>query len=121
MIAKIAVDAANFAIDKSYSYFVPFGMHLLPGMRVQVPFGRGNRRLEGVVLSVSEGDQWLKAGGSLPGQRACPVGVYAPHGIVFAGTLFLYLLRCRKSHASRRLVVSNQRNLPTDGGSLLGK
>jgi len=56
MIAKIAVDAANFAIDKSYSYFVPFGMHLLPGMRVQVPFGRGNRRIEGIVLSVSEGD-----------------------------------------------------------------
>ena len=55
MIAKIAVDAANFAIDKPYSYLVPYGMRLLPGMRVQIPFGRGNRRTEGVVLSVEEG------------------------------------------------------------------
>ena len=56
MIAKIAVDAANFAIDKPYSYAIPFGMALTPGMRVQIPFGRSNRRTEGVVLAVSEGD-----------------------------------------------------------------
>ena len=55
MIGKIAVAAANFAIDKPYSYFIPTGMDLAPGMRVQVPFGRGNRRTEGVVLSVEEG------------------------------------------------------------------
>lgn len=56
MIAKIAVDAANFAIDKPYSYFVPEGMNLLPGMRVQVGFGRGNRCTEGVVLAVEPGE-----------------------------------------------------------------
>ena len=55
MIAKIAVAAANFAIDKPYSYFVPTDMDLQPGIRVQVPFGRGNRRTEGVVLSVEDG------------------------------------------------------------------
>ena len=55
MIAKIAVSAATFAIDKPYSYAVPEGMTLLPGQRVTVPFGRGNRRCEGVVLSVEEG------------------------------------------------------------------
>lgn len=54
MVAKIAVSAANFAIDKPYSYRVPEGMALLPGMRVMVPFGRGNRHCEGVVLSVAE-------------------------------------------------------------------
>ena len=52
MVAKIAVSAANFAIDKPYSYAVPDGMVLQPGMRVMVPFGRGNRRCEGVVLAV---------------------------------------------------------------------
>ena len=57
MIAKIAVSAANFAIDKPYSYRVPEGMELLPGQRVQVPFGRGNRRSEGVVLAVESGSQ----------------------------------------------------------------
>lgn len=56
MIAKIAVDAANFAIDKLYSYWVPPEMTLAPGMRVQVSFGRGNRRTEGVVLAIEEGE-----------------------------------------------------------------
>ena len=55
MIAKIAVSAANFAIDKPYSYYFPQEMCLLPGMRVIVPFGRGNRNTEGVVLAVEEG------------------------------------------------------------------
>ena len=55
MIAKIAVSAATFAIDKPYSYALPEGMVLQPGQRVTVPFGRGNRRAEGVVLSVEAG------------------------------------------------------------------
>ena len=57
MIAKLAVSAATFAIDKPYSYVVPDGMKLLPGHRVTVPFGRGNRRCEGVVLSVEAGSE----------------------------------------------------------------
>ncbi len=56
MIAKIAVSAANFAIDKPYSYSVPAGLDVQPGMRVIVPFGRGNRRTEGVVLLLEAGD-----------------------------------------------------------------
>ena len=55
MIGKIAVSAANFAIDKPYSYRIPEGMALQPGMRVQVPFGRANKRTEGVVLAVEPG------------------------------------------------------------------
>ena len=55
MIAKLAVCAAYYAIDKPYSYLIPREMRLTPGMRVMVPFGRGNRRCEGVVLSVEEG------------------------------------------------------------------
>ena len=57
MIAKIAVSAANFAIDKPYSYCIPEGMDLCPGQRVTVPFGRGNRRCEGVVLALESGDE----------------------------------------------------------------
>ena len=56
MVAKIAVSAATFAIDKPYSYWVPEGMELKPGMRVTVPFGRGNRHCEGVVLAVEAGE-----------------------------------------------------------------
>ena len=57
MIAKIAVSAANFAIDKPYSYRIPENMTVSPGQRVLIPFGRGNRRCEGLVLSVEEGDE----------------------------------------------------------------
>ena len=57
MIAKIAVSAATFAIDKPYSYRVPEEMALQPGQRVQIPFGRGNRRTEGVVLTLESGDE----------------------------------------------------------------
>ena len=57
MIAKIAVSAATFAIDKPYSYRIRPDMELQPGQRVQLPFGRGNRRSEGIVLSVETGDE----------------------------------------------------------------
>ena len=56
MIAKLAVSAANFAIDKPYSYRIPEGMELAPGQRVTVPFGRGNRRCEAVVLALGQED-----------------------------------------------------------------
>lgn len=55
MIAKIAVSAANFAIDKPYSYHIPSQIELQPGSRVIVPFGRGNRQVEGIVLSIESG------------------------------------------------------------------
>ena len=57
MIAKIAVSAARFSIDKPYSYRFGPDMALVPGVRVMVPFGSGNRRTEGVVLSLAEGDE----------------------------------------------------------------
>ena len=40
-IAKIAIEAATYAIDKPYSYQVPDGMNVSAGLRVMVPFGRG--------------------------------------------------------------------------------
>lgn len=62
-IAKIAIEAAVYAIDRPYDYLVPEGMAVGAGMRVTVPFGRGNRRSEGMVLAVQEAvaDRPLKA------------------------------------------------------------
>ena len=57
MIAKVAVSAANFAIDKPYSYRIPENMQISPGQRVQLPFGRANKRTEGIVLAVAEDAQ----------------------------------------------------------------
>lgn len=57
MIGKIAVSAANFAIDKPYSYRIPEGMTVSPGQRVMLPFGRANKRCEGIVLTVEDGEE----------------------------------------------------------------
>jgi primosomal protein N' (replication factor Y) len=57
-IAKIAVALATFAIDKPYQYCIPNELEeaLQPGMRVMVPFGRGNKRSEGIVLAITQKD-----------------------------------------------------------------
>ena len=52
-IAKIAVSAATYAIDKPYDYLLPEELGASVGCRVLVPFGRGNRTCEGVILSVA--------------------------------------------------------------------
>ena len=56
MFAKIAVSAANYTIDKPYDYRISeqFESAVVPGMRVFVPFGKGNRVSEGIVLSKAE-------------------------------------------------------------------
>ena len=56
-IAKIAVAAATYAIDRPYDYLVPPELTgtLCPGMRAAVPFGAGNRTSDGIVLSCQEG------------------------------------------------------------------
>ena len=65
MIAKLAVSDCVYAIDRPYSYRIPEGISVLPGMRVLVPFGNGNRRKEAVVLAVSEepaeGLKWIES------------------------------------------------------------
>lgn len=58
LLGKIAVSAANFFLDKPYTYRIPkaFAQQIQPGMRVLVPFGRGNRHTEGVVLALYQGE-----------------------------------------------------------------
>ena len=53
-IAKIALEKATYAIDKPYDYLAPGELGLRVGCRVLVPFGRGNRTSEGVVLTLRE-------------------------------------------------------------------
>ena len=64
-IAKVAVSAAPYHIDKPYDYLVPADLvdRARPGVRVTVPFGRGNKPSEGLILARGEGGkfQGLKA------------------------------------------------------------
>lgn len=56
--AKLALGAATFAIDRPYDYLVPPALEetILPGMRVLVPFGRGNKVVEGLVLALERSE-----------------------------------------------------------------
>ena len=55
-VARVAVAAATYSIDKPYDYLVPPSLtdRVKPGVRVTVPFGRGNRASEGVILALGE-------------------------------------------------------------------
>ena len=50
---QVIVDIAHEDVDRVFTYRVPEGMKLCPGMRVHVPFGRV-RRVEGVVVAMAE-------------------------------------------------------------------
>lgn len=58
-IAKVAVSAAPYSIDKPYDYLIPASLadQAVPGVRVTVPFGRGNRTSEGIILAVGTGEK----------------------------------------------------------------
>lgn len=60
--ARIAVAAAAYWLDRPYDYLIPAPLadKVTPGVRVIVPFGRGNRRTEGIVLSVGPADPDLR-------------------------------------------------------------
>ena len=87
VIAKIAVSAAPYSIDKPYDYRVPEALNAaaVPGVRVIVPFGRGNRNTEGIILACSAGERtkglksvsgsrcWIRMG--LPWRFGCVNGI----------------------------------------------
>ena len=59
-IAKIIVDVPLMQTDQPYSYRIPaeFEGMLEVGMRVHVPFGKGNRLIQGIVLDLeSQSDE----------------------------------------------------------------
>ena len=61
-IAKIAVSAATYWLDRPYDYLIPRELEdrALPGVRVHVPFSNGNRRTEGVILALTEESSYAK-------------------------------------------------------------
>ena len=55
-IARVALAAATYAIDRPYDYQIPQELEgrAAPGVRVIVPFGAGNRRTEGLILALTD-------------------------------------------------------------------
>ena len=58
IIAKVAVENTVYSFDKEFSYKVPeiLKSSCKAGVRVLVPFGRGNRKRQGIILSFCSGD-----------------------------------------------------------------
>lgn len=54
MFARLIVDIANSNVDKLFTYAIPEELDVKPGHRVLVPFGRGNKPIEGFVIELSE-------------------------------------------------------------------
>lgn len=54
-IAKIAVSGIPFRLDRPYDYSIPSDLaeRVQPGVRVEVPFTKANRRTEGIVLALA--------------------------------------------------------------------
>lgn len=53
-VAKVIVDVPTMQTDQPFTYLVPENLNeqLAVGMRVEVPFGNGNRHVQGFVLSI---------------------------------------------------------------------
>lgn len=54
--AKVAVESAAFTFDKAFDYIVPPELEAaaLPGCRVTVPFGNGNRQRIGIIFELCD-------------------------------------------------------------------
>ena len=53
-VAKVIVDVPTMQTDQPFTYLVPENLNeqLAVGMRVEVPFGNGNRHVQGFVLAI---------------------------------------------------------------------
>lgn len=54
--ALVAVSAASIAFDKAFSYLIPeyLSEKAVPGVRVLIPFGKGNRKRVGLILEIKK-------------------------------------------------------------------
>jgi len=53
MYAEIIISSASKEVDRIFHYMIPSDFALCVGMRVIVPFGRGNKKYEGYVVGLS--------------------------------------------------------------------
>lgn len=59
LFAGVIIDQAHPALDKIYHYRIPQDLRdrIQPGVRVQIPFGAGNRSIDGYVMSLDRETQ----------------------------------------------------------------
>ena len=94
LVARVAVAAAVYSIDRPYDYTVPAALEELavPGARVLVPFGRGDRLTEGFVLELRQGAE---------GERLKPVAHIFDDGLALSPRQqALALWMCRRYYCT---------------------
>ncbi len=54
VVATVAVDVGVYYLDRLYDYYIPSELikYASPGCRVSVPFGRGNKRKQGMIIAL---------------------------------------------------------------------
>lgn len=73
-MGKVAVEGAVYHFDKLYDYLIPSDMIVEPGCRVLVPFGRGNRKRQGILTAVETLSQAeMEESGAPPPGKCKPV------------------------------------------------
>ncbi len=90
LVARVAVAAAVYSIDRPYDYSVPAAWQhsIQAGQRVIVPFGAGNRKTEGIVLEVGPSDE--------PRQLKAIAHVFADEVLLSGQQKGLALWMCRR-------------------------
>ena len=94
LVARVAVAAAVYSIDRPYDYTVPAALEelVVPGARVLVPFGRGDRLTEGFVLELRQGAE---------GERLKPVAHIFDDGLALSPQQqALALWMCRRYYCT---------------------
>jgi primosomal protein N' (replication factor Y) len=61
-VAKVAVSAATYWLDRLYDYNIPENLcsAIKIGVRVLIPFGKGSRNCEGIVLGIEKSSTYPK-------------------------------------------------------------
>ncbi|WP_301390067.1 primosomal protein N' family DNA-binding protein, partial [Enterococcus entomosocium] len=59
VIADVIVDVPTMQTDQAFTYLVPSEMEaaIQVGMRVAIPFGNGNRQVQGFVMALTANEQ----------------------------------------------------------------
>ncbi|MGN0173225.1 MAG: primosomal protein N' [Acutalibacteraceae bacterium] len=59
LIVSVYVEKTTISFDKSFDYSVPFDIceKIFVGQRVLVPFGKGNRKRQGIIVKIKDNDE----------------------------------------------------------------
>ncbi|MCL2082990.1 MAG: primosomal protein N' [Oscillospiraceae bacterium] len=83
--ARVVIKDIPYTVDRPYDYRIPeaLAQQAIPGMRVMVPFGMGNRKTEGCIISVSRESEYPQA--------KCILSCLDPSGVLEPGQIKLAL------------------------------